>query len=155
MAEALRTRLHNPIATDEQRRVFVAIALALPQQLFHYGVAASVEATKLLFLAKWLPAPLFPHEVPGRYLTPALARDLLTDDRLQQSSRHLQQGSAMEALGWSHEAQGKLGHEGEDLFNASPCTRISPAPPADLSKSPLFIARFLPITRRDPCSMRP
>ena len=74
------------------------------KQLFSYGVAAANATTERLFLQKWLPAPLFPAEVPGRYLSAAESRDLLPEAAIQQAAKTLPKGSAMDSLGWSHEA---------------------------------------------------
>ena len=90
---------------------------------------------------KWLPAPLFPEDKRGHHATPAVARDVLSDDNLHAASRKLNRGSATDALGWTHESwtatqqlphgakllrelltlysTGGLGQEGQDLFNAS------------------------------------
>ena len=111
------------------------------KQLFSFGVAGACRHIEMLFLQKWLPAPLFPEEVPGHYATPGQAHDLLSEERIQQASRNLTRGSAIDALGWSHESwqtvqrlphggkllrkllvlytTGQMGHEAEDLFNSS------------------------------------
>ena len=111
------------------------------KQLFSCGIAPANDATAALLRAKWLPAPLFPEELRGRYSTPGVAKAHLTEEAIQQACRKLTRGSAMDALGWSHEAwtklhqlphgkvllqellllycTGELGHDAEDLLNAS------------------------------------
>ena len=111
------------------------------KQLFSYGVAAATPETEKMVRDKWLPAPLFPEDKRGHHATPAVARDVLTDDNLHAASRKLNRGSATDALGWTHESwtatqqlphgakllrelltlysTGGLGQEGQDLFNAS------------------------------------
>ena len=111
------------------------------RQLFSFGLAPANDTTQKLIESKWLPAPLFPDQLRGTFLSPADAKDLLTDERLLQVSRTLQAGSSTDALGWTHEswrsllqlphgrrlvremltlyACGEIGHEGEDLLNAS------------------------------------
>ena len=111
------------------------------RQLFSFGLAPANDKTQKLIEDKWLPAPLFPDQLRGTFLCPADAKDLLTDERLLQVSRTLQAGSSSDALGWTHEswrsilhlphgrrlvremltlyACGEIGHEGEDLVNAS------------------------------------
>ena len=56
---------------------------------------------------KWLLAP----PVPARnqrplYATPAVARDLLTEEKLQAALRDLKRGTAIDALRWSYEVLG-------------------------------------------------
>ena len=111
------------------------------RQLFSYGLAASNDDTQRLIEKKWLPPPLFPTQLRGTHLCPTDAKDLLAEDRLIQVSKSLANGSSTDALGWSHEAWrtvvqlphgkkmvrelltlyacGEVGHEGEDLINAS------------------------------------
>ena len=64
----------------------------------------ALQNTEGLLREKWLPAPLFPEETRGAYATPAVAHDLLTEDKLQAATRALKRGTAIDALGWSHEA---------------------------------------------------
>ena len=111
------------------------------KQLFSFGVAGCNSDTVQKIRDKWIPAPLFPDTVQGHHATAAMVREVLTDEAVRAASRKLNRGSAMDALGWSHEAwtlvfsqphgrhllqellllycTGGLGHEGEDLFNAS------------------------------------
>ena len=111
------------------------------RQLYSYGVAAATEATQTLLQQKWLPAPAFPTERRGHYLTPADAHELLSHERLLRATRSLPHGSATDVLGWTHEtwqslhqlphglklqrellvlyATGELGREATDLLNAS------------------------------------
>ena len=111
------------------------------RQLFSYGLALSNDRTQRLIESKWLPAPLFPEQPRGTYLSPSDAKDLVSDDHILQASRALTAGSCTDALGWTHEnwrtvlqlphgkrlmrelltlyACGELGHEGEDLINSS------------------------------------
>ena len=44
----------------------------------------------------------------GRHLTPADAKAQLTADKVQQASRHLQDGSCVDTLGWTHETAGRI-----------------------------------------------
>ena len=78
------------------------------KQLFSCGIAPANDATAALLRTKWLPAPLFPEELRGRYSTPGVAKAHLTEEAIQQACRKLTRGSAMDALGWSHEAWTKL-----------------------------------------------
>ena len=111
------------------------------KQLHSHGVAGSNPETERKLKEKWLPAPLFPETLRGHYATPAVAHELLREESVKGATRRLNRGSAMDALGWSHEAwiavyalphgrqlltevlllytTGELGHEGEDLVNAS------------------------------------
>ena len=111
------------------------------KQLFSYGVAGSNANTEQMLKDKWLPAPPFPVPLQGHHASPAVAHEVLTEDAIRAASRKLNKGSAIDALGWSHEAwimvynqphgrqllqellllycTGGLGHEGEDLLNAS------------------------------------
>ena len=111
------------------------------KQLQSYGLAGSNPQTEQMIKDKWLPAPMFPEALRGHYATPAVAHDLLQEDAIKAATRKLNRGSAIDALGWSHEAwtgvhnlphgrqllsellvlycAGGLGHEGEDLMNAS------------------------------------
>ena len=111
------------------------------RQLFSFGLAPSNDRTQKLIQDKWTPSPLFPDQLRGTYMSPSDAKELLTDDRLIQASRTLTAGSCTDALGWTHEAWrtvlqlphgkhlfrelltlyscGEVGHEGEDLINAS------------------------------------
>ena len=106
------------------------------KELLSYGVAPADRDTVERLRAKWLPAPLFPIEMHGSYSTTATA-----SEAIQQAASRLTTGSAMDALSWSHESwsrafqlpcgkallqellvlycTGELGHEGEDLMNAS------------------------------------
>ena len=73
------------------------------KQLWSYGLASPTERTEALLREKWLPAPLFPEETRGNYVMPAIAKDLLTEDKIQAATRELKRGTAIDALGWSHE----------------------------------------------------
>ena len=59
----------------------------------NYFPLAWPRPTMPLIQEKWIPAPLFPSQLRGHYLTPADAKELLTDERLIQASRHLRSGS--------------------------------------------------------------
>ena len=67
-------------------------------------MAASNATTQAKLERKWIPAPAFSAERRGHYLAPSDARHILSQDALLKATRTLTQASAIDALGWSHEA---------------------------------------------------
>ena len=105
---AARPRAPGVLTDQDHRRLLQAAKqgrlTSAWRQLYSHGVAASNADTQAKLERKWLPAPNFPTERRGHHMSLSDAQHILAPDSLLKAARALPQGSALDALGWSHEA---------------------------------------------------